>query len=44
VTVTKHQHRVPREIVEFPSVKIFKSYLDMDPGNWLQMALLEQGR
>ncbi|KAK4827617.1 hypothetical protein QYF61_019542 [Mycteria americana] len=30
VRVTKHWHRLPREVVESPSSEIFKSHLDMD--------------
>ncbi|KAK4827514.1 hypothetical protein QYF61_018840 [Mycteria americana] len=41
--VTKHWHRLPREVAEFPSLEIFKSPLDMVLGNWLQVDLLEQG-
>ena len=35
VKVTEHWHRLPREVVESPSLKILKSHLDMDLGNWL---------
>jgi len=42
VRVTDHCHRLPIE-VEFPSVEILKSCLDMVLGNLLYMALLEQG-
>ncbi|KFZ56520.1 hypothetical protein N321_07488, partial [Antrostomus carolinensis] len=34
-TVTKHWHKLPRECVESSSLKIFKSHLDMVPGNLL---------
>ena len=40
--VTEHWHRLPRGVVESPSMEIFKSRLDMVQGNWLHMALLEQ--
>ena len=33
--VTKHWHRLPREVVESPSLEIFKSHLDMVLGNQL---------
>lgn len=29
VRVTEHRNRLPREAVEFPSLEIFKSHLDM---------------
>ena len=35
VRVTKHWHRLPWEVVESPSLEIFKSHLDMVLGNWL---------
>lgn len=35
VSVTKHWHRFPREVVEPPSLEIFKSCLDTILGNWL---------
>lgn len=43
VRVTEHWTRLPREVVKFPSFEIFKSYLDVVLGNWLGVALLEQG-
>jgi len=43
VRVTEYCHRLPRKVVESPSVEIFKSHLDMGLGNRLQMALPEQG-
>ena len=43
VRVTEHWHRLPREIMETPSVEILNSRLDMVLGNWLWVALLEQG-
>ncbi|KAK4806261.1 hypothetical protein QYF61_013405 [Mycteria americana] len=42
VRVTQHWHRLPREVVESPSLEIFKSHLDVVLGNWLWMTLLEQ--
>ncbi|KAK4824012.1 hypothetical protein QYF61_009226 [Mycteria americana] len=35
VRVSKHWHRLPRELVEPPSLQILKSRLDMILGNWL---------
>lgn len=42
VKVTEHWH-MPRKVAESPSLKIFKSYLDVVLGNLLLVALLEQG-
>lgn len=36
------EHRLPRELVEPPSLEIFKSYQDMVMGNLFWMSLLEQ--
>ena len=33
--VTEHWHTLPREVVESPSLEIFKSCLDTVLGNWL---------
>jgi len=39
----KHfMNRFLREIVECPSLEIFKSHLNIVLGNWLQVDLLEQ--
>jgi len=35
VRVTKHWHRLPREMVASPFLVIFKSHLDMFLGNWV---------
>ena len=35
VRVTKHWHRLLRDVVDSPSLEIFKSHLDIDLGNWL---------
>ena len=42
VRVTDHWHRLPREVVESPSLGILKSCLDMALGNQLWVVLLEQ--
>ena len=41
--VTEHWHRLPREVMESPSLEIFQSRLDTDLGKRLCVALLEQG-
>jgi len=33
VKVTEHWHRLPREVVEFPSLEVLKSHLDMEAGS-----------
>jgi len=43
VRVTKHRHKMPREVVEPPFLEIFKSYSDTVLGNWLYVAVLDQG-
>jgi len=40
---TKYWHRLPREVVESPSLEIFKIHLETVLGNWLYVLLLEQG-
>lgn len=43
VRVMEHWYRLPREVVEVPSLEIVKSSLDIVLGNLLQPSLLEQG-
>ncbi|KAK4816119.1 hypothetical protein QYF61_011355 [Mycteria americana] len=43
VRVTEHWHRLPRDVMESPSLEILKSHLDAVLGNRLWVALLEQG-
>ena len=43
VRVMKQWNRLPREFVESPSLEIHKKHLNMILGNWLQVALFEQG-
>jgi len=42
--MTKHWHRLPRGVVESPSMEIFKSCMGTVLGDWLWVALPEQGR
>jgi len=42
VTVTEHWHRLPREVMEYPSLEVFKSLLDTTLGDWLWVTLSEQ--
>jgi len=42
VRVTKHCHSLPREVVESPSLEVFKSHPDIFLGIQLLMALLAQ--
>jgi len=43
--VVKHWHRLPRAVVEAPSLKAFKARLDGALSNlvWLKMSLLTAG-
>ena len=41
--VTKHWHRLPREVVESPSLEIFKPRLDVILCNLLWVILLQHG-
>jgi len=43
--VMKHWHRLPREVVEAPSLETFKARLDRALSNlvWLKMSLLTAG-
>lgn len=41
--VTKHWHRLCREVVESPPLEVFSTCLDRVLGNWLWVNLLEQG-
>jgi len=40
--VTEPWHRLPREVVESPTLEICKSHLNRVLGNWFWVALLEQ--
>ena len=42
VRVTEHWHRLPREVVESPSLELFKNHVATVLGSWLCAALLEQ--
>jgi len=42
VKAIKHMQRLPREVLESPSLKTFKSCLDMVLDNVLWVVLLEQ--
>ena len=42
-SVVKHWNQLPRDVVEFPSVEIFKTQLDTVLGNLLKQSQLEQG-
>jgi len=35
VRVAEYWHRLPREVVESPSLEIFRSHLGMALGNWI---------
>lgn len=41
VGVTEHWHMLPKEIVQFPSLEIFKSHVNIVQGNCIDVALLE---
>ena len=41
--VSKHWHRLPREVTESSCLEIFTVCLEMVLGNKIQMAQLEQG-
>ena len=43
VSVAKHWHGLPREVLESPSFQIFKTQLDMVLGNLFWVALLGPG-
>lgn len=42
VLVMKYYHELPKEVVKFPYLEIFKSHLDMILGNVLQVTFLKQ--
>lgn len=42
VRVAEHWRRLPKEVVESPSLETFKSHLNIVWGNWIYVALLEQ--
>lgn len=41
MTLTRHCHSLPREVVESSSSEIFRRSLDTIQGNWLEVALLK---
>lgn len=43
VRMSEHWHRLPTEVVESPSLGVFRSHLDTVLGNQLLVTLLEQG-
>ena len=43
VRVIKQWDRLPREVVDSPTLEMFQSHMVIVLGNWLQMTLLEQG-
>lgn len=38
-----HRHRLPTEVVESPSLEVFKRFLDLVLGTLFWVSLLEQG-
>lgn len=42
VKIVKHWNRLPREVLEFPFLEVFKTQLDKVPGNLLSLTPLEQ--
>ena len=43
VRVTEHWNRLPREVMESPSLEIFKTHLDVIQCNMLRLSLLGRG-
>lgn len=44
VWVMEHLHRLPRDVIEFPSLATFRRCLDVVLCTWLYVMLLDWGR